>query len=263
MINRLKRAVKRVLKTDQPQKPKETFPQTLTVTDIVGAPLVFRAHSPMEKHRVVTYAAEREALDLFLKYIQPTDVVYDIGASVGVYALPLGWKTPQGQVFAFEPDPETGQRLKENVLLNGFKHVQVMDWAVSDSVGTTTLYSDGANGNAPTMMKNEQREALKSELTIPTNSIDNAIAQKTLTPATVLKIDIEGAEGLCIKGAHRLLSGEFGAKPRIILLEIHPDFMQTFGMSSDQLQADMLAYGYSILWQEKRYNQIHLLYEAL
>jgi FkbM family methyltransferase len=259
MMNRLKRAVKRVLKTEK----GEAFPQTITVTDIVSAPLVFRAYSPMEKHRVVTYAAEREALDTFLTYIQPTDVVYDIGASVGVYALPLGFKTPQGQVFAFEPDPETNQRLKENVALNRFRHVTVIDWAASDKAGSTTLYTDGAKGNAPTMLKKDNREALKSEVTIPTDSIDHAITQKRLTVADVLKIDIEGAEGLCIKGAHQLLSGQFGKKPRIILLEIHPDFMASFGMSPEQLQADMLAYGYQILWEEKRYNQIHLLYQAI
>lgn len=49
--------------------------------------------------------------------IQPDDVVFDVGASVGLMTVYAASEAFKGRVFAFEPDPETMRRLRRNVPL--------------------------------------------------------------------------------------------------------------------------------------------------
>lgn len=261
MIKTLKRWLKPFLRPLLPylrRAKRENFPQTLIINDLAPMPLTFRAHTPMEKHRVTSYGDERDALERLLKAVRADDVVFDIGASVGVYALALLAVCPRGKVFAFEPDPETAQRLQESLALNPFTHGQVVTWAVSDSVGTMELFTEGAAGFAPTMAK--QNERLKTAVVIPTKSLDSALANGELPVPTVLKIDIEGAEVLALRGAKRLFAGEFGARPRLLLIEFHPQWMGEFGATMDDLHAELSAQGYRVMWEDARSAQVHRMY---
>ena len=47
-----------------------------------------------------------------------------------------------GRVFAFEPDPDNFKLLKENIDLNGFKNVILVNKAVLDKSGRGNLYLD-------------------------------------------------------------------------------------------------------------------------
>lgn len=236
----------------------ETFPQTLVISDLVPNALKFRVYTPMEKHRITSYGDERNALERLLSAVRPDDVVFDVGASVGLYALALLAACPRGKVVAFEPDPETAQRLQESLALNPFEHGQVVTWAVSDSVGTIELFTEGAGGFAPTMAKQNKR--LKTAVTVPTNALDNAVQSGELPLPTVLKIDIEGAEVLALRGAKRLLAGELGARPRLLFIEFHPQWMGEFGATMDDLHAELSAQGYRVAWEDTRSAQVHRMY---
>jgi predicted RNA methylase len=119
----------------------------------------FKVYSSVERHRTENFGGEREALEKFLDVLEPGDIIYDVGASVGLFAIAASEKVPNGSVIAFEPDPETNQRLRANVDLNGVGNVQVVDWAASASSGNVELYTDGADGFAPTMRRQNREGA--------------------------------------------------------------------------------------------------------
>lgn len=174
--------------------------------------LVFEVNNPVERYRIADFGDEKEFLEQFVFAIQPDDVVLDVGASVGlmtVYAASAAFK---GRVFAFEPDPETMRRLRCNVLLNSLSNVELLPWVLS---------ADGAGGAAPGIRRQENRpEAPKGMLMMSSTSLDAEITTNSLTLPTVIKIDIEGAEILALRGARKLLTGLFGPKPRVVFLEV-------------------------------------------
>ncbi len=256
MIKRLKRWLLRLLR----HKKNESFPQTIKVTDLVNSTLTFIAYNAMEKYRVVSYGSERDALDKLLSVVRPDDTVFDIGASVGLYTMALLSQCPKGEIVAFEPDPETAKRLKQNITLNPFPNVRVIEWGVSQSEGEMELYTAGSGGFAPTLAKTNR---FKETVKIPTNSLDNALALGNLPIPDVLKVDIEGAEVLCIRGAKRLLLGEFSKRPRLLFIEFHPEWMIDFGATIEILTAEIESAGYHAIWRSDRDKQTHILYSMV
>lgn len=224
--------------------------------------LIFEAFSPTEQYRLAGYGGEKYFLDRFTSALQKDDIVFDIGASVGLMTVHSAATVDEGKVVAFEPDPDTFKRLKHNVALNDLTNVTYVSWAASDMQGEVSLFSDGASGKAPSLREQTNRPgAPKGKVTVLTRTIDAAIISGELPLPTVLKIDIEGAEILCLRGALKLVSGELGDKPRLIFLELHPVFLPDFGSTADEVHNLILKQGYQVVWEEKRHDQIHFCYQ--
>src|SRR5262245_25549546 len=65
---------------------------------------------------------ESDALRSFLRLVGPGDLVWDVGANIGVYTLLAGLHTgPGGKVVAWEPNPETYRRLRAHLRANGLE----------------------------------------------------------------------------------------------------------------------------------------------
>lgn len=131
----------------------------------------------------------------FLGEIKHGDYVYDIGGNIGIFSIHAA---KYGEnVISFEPDPEFRARLVKNTELNGLQRsIEIMDWAVSNSKGKVTLYTNGASGSSPSLVKVGERGAV----TVKTDSIDNVIDEGLISAPDLIKIDIEGAEILALKG---------------------------------------------------------------
>ena len=231
--------------------------------------LIFEAFSPVENFRIAQYGGEKDFVGRFTKSLIADDIVFDIGASVGLITLHAAAFTHKGKVIAFEPDPETFQRLKHNVSLNNFSNIKILPWAISDRNGETTLFSNGASGFAPSLReKGDHRGspkgfAFRKREEVITRTLDSSILSENLPLPTVLKIDIEGAEMKCLTGASKLLDGELGNKPRLIYIEVHPEFLPSFNSSPKEVQDFLFNNGYSVLLKYQRNDQIHYCYQYL
>jgi len=236
------------------------FPVKVTLPSDNGS-LMFEAFSPVEYFRIAQYGGENEFLEKFSKALLVDDVVFDIGASVGLMTVYAATYAAKGRVVAFEPDPETTKRLRWNVDLNSLSNVDYITWAVSDSIGEAELFTDGACGFAPSLRRQNNRAgAPQTGIKVPTGTIDAAIIRGDLPLPTVIKIDIEGAEFLCLKGATKLLKGGFAKSPRLIFLELHPEFLRYFNSSVDDVHNLLSTCGYNVLWVQTRDDQIHYCY---
>lgn len=65
-------------------------------------------------------------------------VVFDVGANTGLYALAAKAAHPAARVHAFEPLPAIAARLRENIALNGYA-ITVHEAAVSDRDGSAEI----------------------------------------------------------------------------------------------------------------------------
>jgi FkbM family methyltransferase len=240
--------------------PKRDFPLTISLP-FKERTLLFEVNNPIERFRTADFGDEKEFLDEFALAIRADDVVFDIGASVGLMTIYAAAAAPKGEVFAFEPDPETMTRLKHNVFLNDLSNVTFVPMALSDTTGDVLLYTDGSAGAAPSLRPQENRpEAPKGKVKIPATSLDAEITSNNLPLPTVLKIDIEGAEILALRGARKLLTGLFGPKPRLIFLELHPRFLPSFYATVEGVREVLQDAGYSLLRSRARDEQLHEVY---
>lgn len=238
------------------------FPKVVEVECPGGTRLHFRLHNSVEQHRVLEKGGEEEVWSAFLRLLKPGDTVYDIGASVGLYSVAAAAMFRLSRVLAFEPDPETRSHLRANIALNGLQNVQVIEWAIGEQEGTVELFTDGASGFAPSLFAKQTTGAPKGKIQVQQRSLDACVSREELPPPSAMKIDIEGAEVLCLRGSRKLLAGSLGTRPRLVLLEIHPAFLPSLGSSQNEVESILESHGYVREWLRHRNDQVHCLYVA-
>jgi len=219
---------------------------------------LFCVESRIEKHRTLGLGDEKQSIQTFLQHIRPSDVVYDIGASVGLYTVLTAILANTGHVYSFEPDPATLTRLNDNVTLNNLSNVSTLPWAIGDSNCSCTLYSDGVNGYAPSLIKSEREGAPQGTVEVPMKKLDDIVGSDWIDPPDVLKIDVEGYEIECLEGCHELLSGKVCDKPRVVFIETHPGLSNT---SEDAVRSAVKSCGYKLKWSIQRDDQHHYIYK--
>lgn len=87
-------------------------------------------------------SVEPELLELARIYVEPGDVVWDIGANVGIFAFAsAGLAGPLGEVYAFEPDVRLVELLRRSAKAQptNCAKVTVVPTAVSETTGFATF----------------------------------------------------------------------------------------------------------------------------
>jgi len=150
--------------------------------------------------------------------IDKDTVFIDVGAYQGLYTV-YACKHAK-KVLAVEPNPMALAYLKTNTALNNCHNTIVVPKAVSDKRGVVKLRipRPDKKGHIPTgaSIVWSFKEAL--EIDVEADTLDNIVDDVGLDSVDFIKIDVEGAEGLVVKGAERTLR-----KARAILIEIWPE----------------------------------------
>jgi FkbM family methyltransferase len=160
-------------------------------------------------------------LSWMLDSISDDDVVYDIGANRGYYALSILTMHCKAQVFAFEPNPVIFKRLKKNIELNGWTdRAHLFSLAVGEKEGNLKFnitLSDSASSFDPKRAQLAGWEIVSSKESLM-KSLDSILQEFHLPPPKHIKIDTEGYEIPILLGANVILK-EFHPK---LYLEAHP-----------------------------------------
>ena len=174
-------------------------------------------HTFSQKH--VDGDFESELQEVFVALVKPGHVVYDVGSNVGYITLMASKLVgPSGTVIAFEPGRTTAKQLRVQLAINNIKNVVVKECAVSDKEGmsefvngdcsvTAHLLDSGFAGNPKNL----------ATCSVQVISLDHVITQHAVPQ--LVKIDVEGAELLVLKGAERLLKEH---RP-ILVVELHSE----------------------------------------
>lgn len=228
----------------------------------IGLPdMKFKAYNKMEVFRTKQLGNEERALKYFISILKSDDIIYDIGASIGLVTISSALISNKGNVLSFEPDIDTYKRLNENIEFNRLKNVQTFQFAISNTNQVCSLHTSGTDGFSPSLVVHKAYpDALKNEIEIKTEYLDNLIENRSFPIPDVIKIDIEGAELLCLLGAEKLMNGKFGRKPKHIFIEVHPEYLPDFNHTKDDVLNFFLKTDYHIQWQESRSQQIHIHY---
>jgi FkbM family methyltransferase len=149
---------------------------------------------------------EREKQNIIAQHIDPNTTFYDIGANAGFYTLLASFLVGSGKVVAFEPLPQNVLYLKKHLELNRVSNVDVIEAAVTDREGLASFEV----GESRLM----GRVAASGNLTVRTIALDSLVREGEIPAPGCIKMDIEGAEVLALKGARECLRTH---KPKLFL----------------------------------------------
>jgi FkbM family methyltransferase len=191
-------------------------------------------------------------------HIKDSDVVFDVGANVGVFGVRAMQKAENVRVFCFEPIPEIADALRENAVLHGEGRMTVLQEGVSSNIGEARFtYFPNAPAlstahpeqwdNNPGAFKEAVKSTMKNppesmrwmrwiptafsgliagylvkgrhEVTCKLTTISEVIKTYNLDRIDLMKIDCEGAEWDTLIG----IGDENWSKIKAFVIEVHDE----------------------------------------
>jgi FkbM family methyltransferase len=140
--------------------------------------------------------------DYFLDQYVPRsgDTVFNLGAGMGEETLLFSELVgASGQVIAVEAHPHTFECLTTMVRLNQLRNVETLNVAVADKPGELSIT------NFDSHLPNTVLSADSNGLRVRTEALDRIASRFGVTKIDLLKMNIEGAERLAIKGMRGMI----------------------------------------------------------
>lgn len=186
---------------------------------------------------------EPECTFLLAKLIKKGDVVFDVGANFGWYSCHFAQLVGEtGKVHVFEPTM-TIEELKNNLILNGFEARCILNKvALGAKKGTETLFIPQKLGTAfASLRKHSSDNSSKMyKISVPIEKLDECVSVNKIKKIDFIKMDVEGAEYLVLKGAENVLK----KYSPVILLELYDIHTKCFGYSPEELIDYLGGFGY-------------------
>ena len=184
------------------------------------------------------------------KAVRPGDVVWDVGANVGMYTrLFLDWTETSGEVVAFEPFPKAYESLRTAVRTHEEKsRLTVLEVALSNEPGQAVFSGNLDDEDVTTTAHIAENTSVSDrDIVVQVYTADGAVKKFGLAQPNVAKIDVEGFEEDVLKGG----SETFGnPECRELLIEIHFARLEErkMGDSPARIVSMLKKWGYSVKW---------------
>lgn len=144
-----------------------------------------------------------------------------MGAWIGPYTVLFSkLVNTGGKVYSFEPNPKVRKILHHNIKKNRLNNVEILNSAVSDVNGYSKLYPFNTWPDSMANLLGRQGQSIENPIRVNTITLDTFCEKYDIKPDGI-KIDVEGAEALVIKGCQNVLRKY---SPWVIV-EFHGEFM--------------------------------------
>jgi FkbM family methyltransferase len=170
-------------------------------------------------------AFDRGLLQIVQEHIRVNSIVWDIGANLGLFAFGAATVARNGEVLAVEADAWLAQLISKSLQLkqNRNLRMQILPCAISDKCGVARfmIAQRGRSSNAlQTAVGRSQSDGSRKTVIVPTSTLDSLL--DAFAPPSFVKIDVEGAEAMALRGAGRILS------------EVRPTFFVEVGREANE-----------------------------
>jgi FkbM family methyltransferase len=203
--------------------------------------LVYPVRLPQDKG-VWTGTYESEFAAALANAVTPGSACLDIGGWHGFYSGVMAL-AGASKVIVFEPLPANCARIRRLIELNPQLSIELIEAAVSEISGELEfqVMPETSMGKlACSAFQPEQTGAKR--ITVNAVTIDDLVTTMKIERPNVIKIDVEGAELLALRGAERTLAD---SRPKIFmeahsleLLRSCTSFLETRGFATRVLEAE-------------------------
>lgn len=217
----------------------------------------FYVHSQWVFADLKSFGGEHDLLALLTTAVKSGDVVYDIGANMGLHTVFLGQAVgARGLVLAFEPEVHLCERLRANAALNGLKNVRIIPLALGDHSYTSGFLPSERGTAAPRLADlTSERTGLKSLQKVRVVQGDEFMEREQFPLPRLVKIDVEGHEHAVIRGLTRTLSNP---TCQLLCCEIHPKLLPE-GLSPNDILDLLKTCGFTRFSTRQRSTEQHVL----
>ena len=192
---------------------------------------------------------EAHQTDLLLAHLRPGDVVFNVGANTGYYALLAARAVGAGgRVFAFDIQKEMCQYLARNCRLNGFDNVTLVNkgcWSRAGRAGIAD--SEAERLDAGEVYVNPADENGPRPVDLVT--VDDVAREHDVDRLDMLLVDTEGADLEVLRGAAEMIERH---RPSI-MLEVH--HLHRYGSSERDVRDFLGGFGYEFMPFDSRYSR--------
>lgn len=195
---------------------------------------------------IISGAYETELTNFFVSSLKQDSHCIDVGSNFGYFTCLMGRFCPNGKILGIEPDLHVMELARDNVHINGFQATsEVILGAASDREEQITLHRRKTrSGNTsiakmPSQFLEDLGESQSEEFVVQTLRIDSLL-QRMDGRVDFLKVDVEGAEPLVIKGAEQTIA----QNPQLqIVMEWSPGQIRQAGFDVAEFLRDLESHG--------------------
>lgn len=162
---------------------------------------------------------EPNATRYLMTHLEADEVIVDIGANIGYYVAVERHASPGAEIHAVEPVEANRGILRANAP----KEVQIYSYAISDHIGTSSIYVPDHCNWATLNRQHAETLAKVHEEQVPVTTLDQFCVDHDITP-TFVRMDTEGSEIEIIKSARHLIESDLPLK---LMIELHAPARQS------------------------------------
>lgn len=207
-----------------------------------------------ELQRAGDHHLESAMLDHIARSLRDDDIVYDVGANIGLISIVLALRD-EGRAcrfHAFEPEPRNHRQLTRNIELNAATdRIVPHRLALGDSDKDVELFVRGTAGEGRHSIASKRGAA--GSIVVPMLPMSR-FADSSAQPPDVVKIDVEGAEGAVLAGMDDMMKT---TPPREIFMELHNKGLRDRMPDGSLVQTWLESRGYVRVWAQQRRSGVH------
>jgi FkbM family methyltransferase len=181
-------------------------------------------------------------LRLLQEELRAGDTVVDVGAHVGVHSLTMAKRLRAlggGRVTAFEPTPDSAAAARAAAARNGLP-VEVIRSGLGEAEGEIELRGDPRYSTHDAGVRSQFGDG-EVVARAPVTTLDAWAERTGLDRLDVVKVDVEGAEILALRGMRETLER---LKPRVLAIEVKDVVMERGPGDEAALHALLAECGY-------------------
>jgi FkbM family methyltransferase len=174
------------------------------------------------------------------EFVPAGSLAIDVGANVGFFTILFAeWVGTTGQVIAIEPEPRNFHHLNLALERGGLaSHVRALRVVAAAAAGSTFLEINHVHPADHKISRDG------TGLEVQAVKLDDLVADPKPARPSLIKIDVQGAEMMVLRGASNILEG---ARPALFV-ELHEAGLNRFGSSVTEVFNYLSQFGYQAHW---------------
>jgi FkbM family methyltransferase len=165
------------------------------------------------------------------RYLAPGDLVIDVGANIGVLTeLFASWVGFSGRVIAIEPEPKNLAALRHRMARRNLGSVvEVVSAAAGDRAGKVLLRIEPDHPGDHHVVANGDENP--NVVSVDCLTLDEIVEKHQGSVPRLIKIDVQGAEAMVLRGARKTL----GEHRPVLVIEIDRQSLARGGSSEREV----------------------------
>jgi FkbM family methyltransferase len=186
---------------------------------------------------------EAEIVRLLQQLTRPESYLFDVGGNIGLMSVAVLQHCPRAVVVTFEPSPSSIPFLRRTISGSGLAaRWRLVERALSDHAGELPFVVGSPADSLFEGFRSDARLPGARSISVPVSTLDAEWIALGRPDVSVIKIDVEGADGLVLDGGRELLDH---CRPHVVL-EWCAAYLDAFGTPVNELLVLARRHGYRV-----------------